>query len=79
MKISDMSLCEEYRYVCGVSCDCESTNVKLLGTYEREEKGFFVDIKCLACGIVTQDGDGDFDDYFSIKDSGIVRKEDVLN
>lgn len=79
MKISDMSLCEEYRYVCGVSCDCDSHNVKLLGTYTREGKGFFVDIKCLACQKTTQDGDGDFDDYFLITDGRIDRREELID
>ena len=79
-KVMDMELCEEYQHVIGVSCNnCDSCKVKLLGTYERDEKGLYIDIICLSCGWMGEDGDGDFDDYFIIVEGQIHRKEEFLD
>ena len=56
---------------------CESLDVETLGTYQSDENGMYVDIKCKSCKKVSQDGDGEFWSYHTLSGSSITKKDEM--
>jgi ABC-type molybdate transport system ATPase subunit len=72
IRIHDPSFCKEYNVVIGNSCSqCENENVKLIGTYIKDDKGIFIDVECRKCGWIGEDGDANFFDHYKVTDEGI--------
>lgn len=60
-KQENMNVCEEFSSLSHVDCGkCYSEDVFLLGTYQIDGNGFFVDVKCNSCGKKSETGDGEF-------------------
>lgn len=46
------------------------------GFVNDDGKGMFVEKKCKRCGTITEDGDGDFHQFYDIIDGEVINKED---
>lgn len=83
----DPELAEELDYKLNY-CDpddaapCQKCGHTMVHLYERtgyvldDGQGVFVEKKCLRCGDISGDGDGDFHDYFKIVNGEVLRRNE---
>lgn len=75
-RYEDMEICRAF---CAVYSDlscafCASKNVILTGVYSSDKYGFYVDIKCNACGYEGDYGDPEFWKHYKFVDGEFCRK-----
>ena len=57
----NQNIVEAFAQLSDLDCSvCYSKDVQPTGAYTQEGTGFYVDVKCHACGAVTECGDSEF-------------------